>query len=547
MNEKTKGHDACDSHHRGLNASSPHHSYLLQPHCTDKPIDEVGDYSFENQSNDHPSPAVFEELFCPALPTAALAPLAFTAHTTPHSDVVKQGYLGKQEQKHRRYFVLKAGSHSGPSRLEWYKTQDKFTAVENSAGDTGLFGSHKQGVIYLRCCLGISRISSSRKEYKVALYAKDQTLVFVGKDQQEQHEWYVAIKKLMEEELMDECYTEGYEEEDAGYCTLPPAAFFKQVWPVTVKPRGLGRSKALTGEILLCLTASSLVLVRVGQCNDLPSITLPLLAVRRFGHLEGSFFLELGRSAPHGPGEIWMEARNEGDLALAQQIHEVVRGVVRTLRVLPDWSSTSTNPQSQGLLAFKRSRPKHREKHSRPHSSPPPQAPCEGLTSDHQEPEKPLPDSYMEMKTEDQSPVQACKMEEWESSEEEAPGYMLMSPQVSRDNMGKHQDEYVAMASPQKQDWSTSSLSFSSDGHSPLHASPHHITMQTPPPWTLSSVQRAWTTSSPLRTSEALRPVSLFRASPSRHSSADAEAEPVRSVRTYLLSCLPSCLQGDRT
>ncbi|KAJ0062245.1 hypothetical protein NL108_002608, partial [Boleophthalmus pectinirostris] len=198
---------------------------------------------------------------------------------------------------HRRYFVLRAGSHSGPSRLEWYKTQERFTAVEKSADEEG-------------CCLGVSLIRSSRKDYKVALYAKDQTIVFVGKDEQEQQEWYTAIKELMEEELQD-ADREGFDEEDAGYCTLPPASFFKQVWPVTVKPRGLGRSKALTGEILLCLTASSLVLVRVGHDHEMPSVILPLLAVRRFGHLDGSFFLELGRSAPHGPGEIWMEAREE--------------------------------------------------------------------------------------------------------------------------------------------------------------------------------------------------------------------------------------------
>lgn len=88
-----------------------------------------------------------------------------------------------------------------------------------------------------------------------------------------------------------------------------------KVWPVMVKPRGLGSSKPFTGENRLCLSASTLVLVRLGSSNDLPSVTIPLLSVRRFGHLDGFFFLELGRSAPHGPGEIWMEAREEGNWA----------------------------------------------------------------------------------------------------------------------------------------------------------------------------------------------------------------------------------------
>uniref|UniRef100_A0A3B3Z9X6 IRS-type PTB domain-containing protein n=1 Tax=Periophthalmus magnuspinnatus TaxID=409849 RepID=A0A3B3Z9X6_9GOBI len=334
------------------------------------------------------------------------------------------GYLGKQEQKHRRYFVLRAGSHSGPSRLEWYKTQERFTAVETSAGETGLFGSHK-------------------KDYKVALYAKDQTLVFVGKDDEEQQEWYTAIKESAAQSHVCEC---------TKFWILGFTCVF-QVWPVTVKPRGLGRSKALTGEILLCLTASSLVLVRVGHDHELPSVTLPLLAVRRFGHLDGSFFLELGRSAPHGPGEIWMEARN---LSLAQQIHEIVREAVRALRVIPDFNWSSSPSKSSGslyhsLFALKRSRPKQREKqgHCRPSG---PQVLCESLHShSHSDPDmeetlrtdsvrtepssEPEAECYMEMKTEHSPP-------------REGPGYVLMTPQLSQ---SLHQDDYVSMTSPQKE------------------------------------------------------------------------------------------------
>jgi len=86
-------------------------------------------------------------------------------------------------------------------------------------------------VIYLRCCLGVSRIGNSRKGHTVALYDKDQTMVLVMEDQQQQEDWYVAIKKLMEEEQKDEEHGEGVDEEDDGYCTLPPAAFLKEVGP----------------------------------------------------------------------------------------------------------------------------------------------------------------------------------------------------------------------------------------------------------------------------------------------------------------------------
>lgn len=63
----------------------------------------------------------------------------------------------------------------------------------------------------------------------VALYAKDQTMVLVMEDQPEQDEWYQCVRKLMEEERRDEEQGEEVEEEDDGYCTLPTAAFYKEV------------------------------------------------------------------------------------------------------------------------------------------------------------------------------------------------------------------------------------------------------------------------------------------------------------------------------
>lgn len=116
-------------------------------------------------------------------------------------------------------------------------------------------------------------MSSTRRDHTAALYAKDQTVVLVTADQWEQEEWYLAVKKLIEEEWRDEEWGEGLSKEDDGYCTLPAAPFFREVcvctcvcvhlicsvlswvllllyevWPVSVKPRGLGCSRSLTGE-----------------------------------------------------------------------------------------------------------------------------------------------------------------------------------------------------------------------------------------------------------------------------------------------------------
>ncbi|XP_041637436.1 insulin receptor substrate 2-A-like isoform X2 [Cheilinus undulatus] len=482
-----------------------------------------------------PSP-FYEELFCTSRTSSALVPLAgalMSSNVRPQSDVVKQGYLGKQEHRHRRYFVLRGGSHTGPSRLEWYKSQEKFTAAEKATGKSALFGSTKQCLIYLRCCLGVSRISSPKKDHAVTLYAKDQTVVLVVEDQWEQEEWYQAIKKLMEEERKDEEQGERLDEEDDGYCTLPPAAFFKEAWPVTVKPRGLGCSKSLAGESRLCLTVTSLILIKVGACCDLPSVTIPLLSVRRFGHLDGSFFLELGRSAPNGPGEIWMEAREQ----VAQHIHEVIRETVKDLRALPDFSRSpiSNHNQLQSLLSLKRCRPKHRDKllnvrplgtrlslplrtpeiHTSPTGStlelqklnktePESSLSCATPLRSHQS-SVPETSSYMEMKTdhhpaeteqmpvvnEDHSVTERCKP----SQEEEGLGYMLMSPQVGSSSFTLPQDDYMTMASPQKHDvhvYNSLQTSFSSsisDSGSPIRLSNHHPSEHSPPKWPFISIQ----------------------------------------------------------
>lgn len=88
-----------------------------------------------------------EEFFCSNQTPTSLIPLASTlvAASWLQGDVVKQGYLGKRERNHRRYFVLRAESHMGPSRLEWYKNQQKFTAMEKPGSKAA--GSSKQGLL----------------------------------------------------------------------------------------------------------------------------------------------------------------------------------------------------------------------------------------------------------------------------------------------------------------------------------------------------------------------------------------------------------------
>ncbi|XP_059184007.1 insulin receptor substrate 1-like [Centropristis striata] len=654
MSESAEGHSSCANQETSPPASprsppscsSPRTWLPVQSHLHDSPKKDVRMEQDSQDRQSSPQSHFFEELFCTSHTSNTVIPLAGALMTTStsQSDVVKQGYVRKLERNHRRYFVLRAGSHTGPSRLEWYKSWEKFIVMEKSAGKAALFGSNKQGVIYLRCCLGVSRSGSSKKGHTVALYAKDQTMVLVLEDEWEQEQWYLDIKTLMDEEQKDEEHREGLDEDDDGYCTLPPAAFFKEVWPVTVKPRGLGCSKPLAGESRLCLTAVSLVLVRVTACSDLPSVTIPLLSVRRFGHRDGSFFLELGRSAPNGPGEIWMEAR--GNPAAAQQIHEQVRETVKALRAVPDFSRspTSNHNQLQTLLASKHCRPIYREKHvnvrplgSRlglPHKHPEAQT---SPTKCYLERDKANPEftlsafrshqslksetGYMEMNhhlmsvnigrendcrspaevTGDHCGVAACGVEGWEPGEEQRPGYMMMSPQMSHSSSVLPQDDYMTMASPRKHhcpvysspssSLQTSFNSSSYDGYSPLHPSHHQTVELSPPRWTPTSVKQSETdagqsqtslgcstrqqdderlvqrrlractraTSYPLRGLDGSGMIAPFDtrgpgctrpvlASPDSGSYpfTQLQATSERSVRRYRLSlCLPSCLQAE--
>ena len=49
---------------------------------------------------------------------------------------------------------------------------------------------------------------------------------------------------------------------------------------------------------------------------------IQLASIRRCGHTECFFFMEIGRSAKTGEGELWMQVE---DSMIAQSMHEVIR------------------------------------------------------------------------------------------------------------------------------------------------------------------------------------------------------------------------------
>ena len=96
-------------------------------------------------------------------------------------------------------------------------------------------------MINLRCCLRVSKVSSTSKGHTVALYAKDYTLVMVAEDTGQQEDWYWTMKRLIEEEKRYEDKTEergegedeggeSLDDEDDGYCSLTSGVFKEVVY-----------------------------------------------------------------------------------------------------------------------------------------------------------------------------------------------------------------------------------------------------------------------------------------------------------------------------
>lgn len=112
-----------------------------------------------------------------------------------------------------------------------------------------------------------------------------------------------------------------------GECgLLSPGPIFKEVWQVKLWPKGLGQARNLIGIYRLCLTDNTVNFVKLN--SDTPAVVLQLMNVRRCGHSENFFFIEVGRSAMTGPGEFWMQVE---DSVVAQNMHETLLEAMKAL------------------------------------------------------------------------------------------------------------------------------------------------------------------------------------------------------------------------
>ncbi|XP_061430941.1 insulin receptor substrate 1-B-like isoform X3 [Lethenteron reissneri] len=307
--------------------------------------------------------------------------------------VLKCGYLRKQKSAHRRFFVLRGPEPASPAgRLEYYESERKWRQRS---------GGPKRSVA-LHTCLCVSRRADARHRYLVALYTKDEYFAVAAESEQEQDAWHRALSDLLAQaraSLPPHAPGDaggvtkpraavgaargaggvgggggggggtsgggggagGAEEEklcsDDIYGAVPTAAsspqagtFSSEVWQVTLKPRGLGQSRNMCGVYRLCLSARTISFVKLNSVT--PDVALQLMNIRRCGHSENLFFIELGRSAVTGPGEFWMQVE---DCVVAQNLHETILEAMKAMGEFPDFrprskshsaSSSSTNPIS---------------------------------------------------------------------------------------------------------------------------------------------------------------------------------------------------------
>ncbi|KAF5885239.1 insulin receptor substrate 1-B-like, partial [Clarias magur] len=228
-----------------------------------------------------------------------------------YEDVRKSGYLRKPKSAHRRFFVLRAPSERGPARLEYYESEKKFRSKSPVP----------KKVVDLDSCFNINKRADSKNKHMIVLHTRGESFAVAADTEELQNEWYQAMLDLQCRSKTPDDYGSG------GDCgALSPGPTFKEVWQVKLWPKGLGQARNLIGIYRLCLTDNTVNFVKLN--SDVPAVVLQLMNVRRCGHSENFFFIEVGRSAVTGPGEFWMQVE---DSVVAQNMHETLLEAMKAL------------------------------------------------------------------------------------------------------------------------------------------------------------------------------------------------------------------------
>ncbi|KAJ8350780.1 hypothetical protein SKAU_G00259100 [Synaphobranchus kaupii] len=231
-----------------------------------------------------------------ASPPTTVGPLFANANIN-NKNVKKCGYLKKQKHGHKRFFVLKEQSEGFPARLEYYENEKKW---KNK--------SAAKRVIPLDSCLNINKRADAKHKHLIALYTKDEYFAVAADNEQEQEDWYGVLTDLM---------NEGRPYDGSASNSSSSLVGFEEA--------------------------------NYGMITPVNAVYKELMNIRRCGHSDSFFFIEVGRSASTGPGELWMQA---DDSVVAQNIHETILEAMKAMKELSEFrprsksQSSGTNPIS---------------------------------------------------------------------------------------------------------------------------------------------------------------------------------------------------------
>lgn len=121
-----------------------------------------------------------------------------------------------------------------------------------------------------------------------------------------------------------------------------------------VQRKELGSKKNIVGPYRLCLNTTSRVLTLFKMPLSQPQELweFPVMMIRRCGHTNCQFFMEMGRGTTTGAGELWMELE---EASIAQSVHAAVIEAMRNsakedMGPRPRTRSSSANEQNRPSL-----------------------------------------------------------------------------------------------------------------------------------------------------------------------------------------------------
>ncbi|XP_070492390.1 insulin receptor substrate 1-like isoform X6 [Chironomus tepperi] len=242
--------------------------------------------------------------------------VACSSSTCDRQSPLLQGYLykiHKRNGKTQKYFVIfdDVPDKPGTGRLEYFDSEKKFKSAM-AKSKTGGITNEKRSII-LCTCFNINRRFDTKYRNVIGLYRKDDTFSIMAKDESECNTW---LKQML-------ILQRGKESVDADQ----PRPTFEHVWEVDIIRRGLGDSYGIVGPYRVCITDTTLSLVRIGPpttsvgTNRPDKVDFALAHMRRCGSTQSVFYLEVGRFTSTGAGEIWMETY---DPMIAENMNTII-------------------------------------------------------------------------------------------------------------------------------------------------------------------------------------------------------------------------------